>query len=316
MAKSSSSDELCKTARGHLKAGRLDDALSGFTEALQINELDVDVHEGLGTVQFLKKNYEAAVSHFERATRLDPRHGAAWINLGAVYNRMEKYQKAAEVLRRAVQVERKSSAAYYNLGFAYKNLKQWSLAVPAYREAIRLDPNMADAYLNLGNVYTAMKNYAQAATQYKKALELKPDMERAQRGLRQANEQLDASKNASSPFGRLVDESSIRTDAAVETHSVSLSSEQRRQDREFLCDVWARLDSEAVALHESLIGPLHEAVRTLEKMLTQAYDPQSASITKEEAFEQYLAARADFAARVAQLDVSVRHLREHEAQFQ
>ncbi|MBI3864982.1 MAG: tetratricopeptide repeat protein, partial [Planctomycetia bacterium] len=104
MTNSLSFEDLCQTGRGHLKAGRLDDALAAFQEASRLNELDAEVHEGLATVHFLKNAYDDAIKHFERVTRLDPRRGNAWINLGAVYNRVGNYQKAAEVLRRAVQV--------------------------------------------------------------------------------------------------------------------------------------------------------------------------------------------------------------------
>src|SRR5579863_751907 len=202
MTNAVSFEDLCLTGRQHLKAGRLDDSIAAFQAARQINDLDPELHESLATAHFLKQDYDAAALHFERVTRLDPRRGATWINLGAVYNRMGDYQKAAEVLRRAVQIEKKSGIAYYNLGIAYKHLKQWNLAVPAYREAIRLEPRMADAYLNLANVYTAMKNFVQAASNYKKALDLNPDLERARRGYERAEAELNASKNARSPFGR------------------------------------------------------------------------------------------------------------------
>src|SRR6266576_2790610 len=127
-------EDLCQTAREHLKAGRLEEAIASFKEARQINDLDAELHDGLATAHFLRQDYEAAVLHFERVTRLDPRRGASWINLGAVYNRMGNYQKSAEVLRRAVQIEKKSAIGFYNLGIAYKHLTQWNMAVPAYRE--------------------------------------------------------------------------------------------------------------------------------------------------------------------------------------
>src|SRR5579872_1707715 len=228
MTNAVSFEDLCLTGRQHLKAGRLDDAIAAFQAARQINDLDPELHDGLATAHFLKQEYDAAAMHFERVTRLDARRGASWVNLGAVYNRMGNYQKAAEVLRRAVQIEKKSSIAYYNLGIAYKHLKQWALAVPAYREAIRLEPKMADAYLNLGNVYTAMNNFAQAASNYKKALDINPNLERARRGLERAESEVNASRSARSPFGRLV-----AADKAPPAHGpVSAARELTDQERQ------------------------------------------------------------------------------------
>ena len=315
MTNSLSFEDLCQTGREHLQAGRLEEAVAAFEDARQINDLDAELHDGLATAHFLRQDYAAAVMHFERVTRLDPRRGATWINLGAVYNRMGNYQKAAEVLRRAVQIEKKSSVAYYNLGIAYKHLKQWALAVPAYREAIRLEPRMADAYLNLGNVYTAMNNFSQAASSYKKALGIKPELERAQRGLERAEAELNASKNARSPFGRLVN--ADRAPTAQEPAAVSreLTEDERQRDRQVLHALVAQLETDFADVLESLSKRLDPAVHTLNKMLTQTLSPHGVSITKSEALENFVEARAKYVPRLAQLQKTLRQLRDHEAQF-
>lgn len=315
MANSVSFEDLCLTGRQLLKAGRLDEAVAAFEEARGINDLDAELHEGMATAHFMRQDFEAAALHFERVTRLDARRGNSWINLGAVYNRLGNYQKSAEVLRRAVQIEKKSSIAYYNLGIAYKHLKQWALAVPAYREAIRLDPKMADAYLNLGNVYTAMNNFAQAASNYKKALEIKPGLERAQRGLERAEAELSASKNARSPFGRLVNADLAPTAKASAPVARELSDEERQLDRQALSGLAAQLETDLADVLAALADDLEPAIHTLNKMLTQALSPHGVSITKAEARENFVAARALYVPRLAQLQKTLRLLRDHEAQF-
>jgi tetratricopeptide (TPR) repeat protein len=315
MTNSLSFADLCQTGREHLKAGRLDEAVALFEDARQINDLDADLHDGLATAHFLRQDYEAAVKHFERVTRLDPRRGATWINLGAVYNRMGNYQKAAEILRRAVQVEKKSSVAYYNLGIAYKHLKQWALAVPAYREAIRLEPRMADAYLNLGNVYTAMKNFVQAASNYKKALDLNPDLERARRGFERAEAELNASKSARSPFGRLVKPDPTPATRNPAAESRELTEVERQLDRQVLHGLVIQLERDLAEVLESLSKNLDPAIRTLNKMLTQSLSPHGVSITKAEALENFVDARAVYAPRLAQLQKALRQLRDHEARL-
>ena len=317
MTNSPAFDDLCQTARAKLKAGQLQDALSVFEEARQINDLDPDVHEGLATIHFLLKAYEPAVKHFERVTRLDPRRGASWINLGAVYNRMGNYQMAAEVLRRAVQIEKKSGVGYYNLGIAYKHLKQWNLAVPAYREALRLEPRMADAHLNLANVYSELDNFPQAITHYKKALELNPELDRAARGLEKAAARLDARKKELSPFGRLVNADMTATaGSATPANSRELTDKERELDRHAVHDLLAKLETDLQELLLVLTGDLDPAVRTLNKMLTQALSPHGVSITKAEALESFLESRTKYLPKLAQFQETLRQLRNHEARFQ
>jgi tetratricopeptide (TPR) repeat protein len=316
MTNSLSFDDLCKSGREHLRAGRHQEAIAAFEEARRLNDLDPDVHEGLATAQFLLHDYEPAARHFERVTRLDPRRGASWINLGAVYNRMGNYHKAAEVLRRAVQIEKKSGVGFYNLGIAYKHLKQWNLAVPAYREAIRLEPRMADAYLNLANVYSELKNFPQAITHYKKALELKPDLERAVRGLARAESQLDARKQELSPFGRLVDAERLPTDQEAPSPTArELTERERELDRRAIYDLLRQIDAALQDLLDALTEELDPAVRTLNKMLTQPVSPHGVSITKAEALDGFILARAKYQPRLAKFVKIVRQLREHEARF-
>jgi len=315
MTNAVSFEDLCLTGRQHLKAGRLDDSIAAFQAARQINDLDPELHESLATAHFLKQDYDAAALHFERVTRLDARRGTSWVNLGAVYNRMGNYQKAAEVLRRAVQIEKKSSIAYYNLGIAYKHLKQWALAVPAYREAIRLEPKMADAHLNLGNTYSAMNNFAQAASSYKRALELNPSLERAQRGLEKAEAELSATKNAKSPFGRLVAATPAPTTATAPAATRELTEEQRIADRQALHVLVEQLEADLAGMLETIANSLEPSVHTLNKMLTQALSPHGVSITKAEALDNFVEARGQYVPRLAQLQKTLRQLRDHEARF-
>ena len=314
MTNSLSFADLCQTGREHLKAGRLSEALAAFEDARQINDLDADVHEGLATAHFMQQSYEAAVKHFERVTRLDPRRGVAWINLGAVYNRMGSHQKAAEVLRRAVQIEKKSGIGFYNLGIAYKHLKQWNLAVPAYREAIRLEPRMADAYLNLGNVYSELGNYTQAVSQYKKALQISPDLDRARRGLERAEAKLNAAKQVSTPFGRLVNPEPDRDQVRLpESAARELSEHDREADRHVLHELTTRLESDLAELLSALADQLDPAVRTLNKMLTQPLSPHGVSITRAEALEAFVETRSKYEPKLAQLQKTLWELRNHEA---
>jgi tetratricopeptide (TPR) repeat protein len=317
MTNSVSFEDLCQTGRDNLKAGRLQEAVSVFEEARQINDLDPDVHEGLATAHFMLQAYEPAVRHFERVTRLDPRRGASWINLGAVYNRMGDYQKAAEVLRRAVQIEKKSAVGFYNLGIAYKHLRQWNMAVPAYREAIRLEPRMADAYLNLANVFTELKNYPQAITHYKKALDIKPQLERAIRGLERAEARLNERKQELSPFGRLVNaDQAPADDEAPAARQRELTEKEREQDRRELHNLLKQIDAELPEVLGALSEELDPAVRTLNKMLTQPLSPHGVSITKAEALDGFILARAKYLPRLAKLQAVLRRLRDHEASFQ
>jgi tetratricopeptide (TPR) repeat protein len=283
MSQSAHVDDLLKSARRSMKEGELDFALEQFREALALDELRADGHEGLATASFMKKDYPEAVKHFTRVTQLDPIHGKAWINLGAVYNRMHEHQKAVDALRKGVQKERKSHDGYYNLGIAYKGLNQLAMAVSAYREALRLNPQMAEAHANLANVYVDQGNLQQAITHYKQALEIRPDFERARRGLEHAQEASTAAKQAISPFGRLVD-----TEAAARGKATAfqrkLNDEERAHDRHAISLLCPDLDLAASNLNQHLKTDLERGLLVLSRAVAQGLEGRSALLDAADEF--------------------------------
>lgn len=195
--------DVCQEAARLVRAGEFSEAIALYREELERDERNVEAHRGLAAASFLTGDYEAAVEHFTRVTRLDPRCGKSLINLGAAYNRLGQHDKAVETLRRGTQVE-KSAEGFYNLGIAQRHLGQLAMAISAYREAIRRAPQMVEAYLNLANAYLEMGNHQQAITNYNKALEIRPEFEQARVGLEAAEQAVKKSRGAISPFGRLV----------------------------------------------------------------------------------------------------------------
>jgi len=203
-------------------------AIEHYREVLAIQEHHVSAHEGLATAAFMAKNYDLAIEYFTRVSQVDPRRSQSIINLGAVHNRKGDYNAAVQALRKALMKDRKSAEAYYNLGIAHRGLNQLSMAVSAYKEAIRLKPEMAEAYQNLANVFIEMGNTHQAILHYQRALDIRPDFEKAIHGLERAKNAKQASDEAVSPFGRLVDINKMKK--AGETKASRQLTEQERYD--------------------------------------------------------------------------------------
>jgi len=65
----------------------------------------------------------------------------------------------------------------------------------------------------------------------------------------------------------------------------------------------------------ALTDELDPAVRTLNKMLTQPVSPHGVSITKAEALDGFILARAKYQPRLSRLLKIIRQLRDHEARF-
>ncbi|MFN6103506.1 MAG: tetratricopeptide repeat protein [Planctomycetaceae bacterium] len=303
-------------ARRLQREGDLSGALRAYQQAQRVDDLDPDVHDGLGTANYLLGNLDLAAEHFERVTRLDPRRGTAWINLGAIYNRLREHGKAVEVLRRAVQVERNSGAAFFTLGSAYRNLRQWALAIPAYREAIRLEPKEADAYVQLGMVYLEQKNIPQATAQFKKALDLRPESKRAKEGLVRCEAANREVISSDSPFGRLVSSEMLRHGQEAQVVSQRrLTDAERLRDRQALVRLCGQLATQGGDLLQLVEAPLATALVNLAKGLTLA-DRRERDAALSNSLDELVVGRQEFAPRVLALRRTMQQLRDHEEAFQ
>jgi tetratricopeptide (TPR) repeat protein len=187
MAKETAST-LCQKAQQAVAHGKNELARQYFQHALALEADDPDIHYGMATVCFLLNDLDTSVHHFAEVTRLDPHRAGAYINLGAVYNRLEQYDEAIPYLRRGIQLDMNRAEGYYNLGLVYRRKGQLDMAVQAYREAVRVNPRMADAHFNIANIYLETAQFRLAAAHYRQALELRPNWEKAQRGLKQAEQ--------------------------------------------------------------------------------------------------------------------------------
>ncbi|QDT42943.1 TPR repeat-containing protein YrrB [Gimesia alba] len=222
--------ELFQQARKQIKDRNISQAVEIYQRILSIKPAEKKAHAGIAAAYFQLKQYQDAIKHFEQLARLSPADASPYINIGAIYNRMGEYKQALNVLRKAVQKDKKSADAFYNMGIAHKGLNQLSMAVTAYKQAIVFDPDMVDANFNLGNVYLEMKNHTQAHSSFSRTLELSPHFKKAINALKKLDIETTKEKQNFNPFGRLVDETSLRKkDTSISTKQLSV--EERLKDR-------------------------------------------------------------------------------------
>ncbi len=253
--KGSNLTELYQQARQLLKERKVNEAVEIYQRIIGTKPTEKKAHTGLATVFFQLKKYPEAIEHFKTLSRLSPADASPYINMGAIYNRMGEYRQALDVLRKAVHKDKKSADAFYNMGIAHKGLNQLSMAVTAYKQAITFDPDMVDAHFNLGNVYLEMKNHTQAHMSFSRALEITPSFKKAINALKLLDVETTKEKAGLNPFGRLVDESTLRKkNVSIATRDIT--EEEREIDRKEL----HKLCEEVQVAAESIIRDLKTGV--------------------------------------------------------
>ena len=99
------------------EAGRLDDAIRAYTEAIQLGSNDLAAYNNRGAAYGALKQYERAIPDFDRAIQLNPRYAEAYCNRGAAFGSLKHYEQAIKDLDKAIQLDSSYARAYNNLAW-------------------------------------------------------------------------------------------------------------------------------------------------------------------------------------------------------
>ena len=129
----------------------------------------------LGRIQHAAGRLDEALAGYEQAVVIRPEYADAWHNLGALYRERNDYSSAVSAYRRAISLKSNPALTYFNLGNLYYEMGEVDQAVEAFLMVIRLSPDYVQAYVNLGIVYFNAGRMAEAESVLKEALRLDPD---------------------------------------------------------------------------------------------------------------------------------------------
>jgi Tfp pilus assembly protein PilF len=115
----------------HFRLGRLllsrpnseasvgDAAKQEFEQELKIDPSNAGAEYVLGELARQGQQWDEAVAHFSRATKLDARFGEAFLGLGLSLIAKKQYADAVGPLETAIKLEPRNPDAHYNLAMAY-----------------------------------------------------------------------------------------------------------------------------------------------------------------------------------------------------
>ena len=83
------------------QAGRYDQALKDFNDALKLKPNDAMLITYRGVVYYAKGQTDLAMKDFNRAIEIDPKAGKAYYQRGMIYENQQKYSQALDELKKA-----------------------------------------------------------------------------------------------------------------------------------------------------------------------------------------------------------------------
>jgi tetratricopeptide (TPR) repeat protein len=140
------------------------------TAHAQPKTADENYVEGLKLVEQQKP--QDALSFFNKAVTLNPKHYNAYIQAGLIYVKMQNSADALTCLKTAVKLKKDNAIAYNALGVLYKNViaKPDSALYYFKKLALVKADTTTEACYNIGWGFNAIKQYDSAIVYLKKAL--------------------------------------------------------------------------------------------------------------------------------------------------
>jgi len=130
----------------YLEAGRLDDALADFDQALALNPMAEYVHLDKGIVLARMERADSALISFDRALKLKPDLVEARNNRGGMLLQKGDVPAAIADFSEAIRMKPAFRDAYANRGIAFNMAGELERSVADYRRAIELEPANPNNY--------------------------------------------------------------------------------------------------------------------------------------------------------------------------
>jgi tetratricopeptide (TPR) repeat protein len=118
---------------------------------------------------------QEAIVQYEQALRIDPEAAEAHTNLGNVLARMGKIEEAIAHHEQALRIDPDSAKAHNNLGLDLTKTGKIDEAIANYEQALRINPDYAEAHCNLGIALSLAGRTPEAIEHLQQALRIQPD---------------------------------------------------------------------------------------------------------------------------------------------
>ncbi|MGI8408667.1 MAG: tetratricopeptide repeat protein, partial [Pyrinomonadaceae bacterium] len=169
----------------HYYLNESEPALSEFDLALQQgHKKPLDVYQIRWRLNFVKKDYDAALEDIKRGAALDPNNGDFLAARADIMLAKGDNKEAFEAYQKAVLKSPNNAELYYNLAKVNYNLGDNERQAAAAEDAIqKRTQNLADAYRLLADARQKQRRFPEAIDAYKKTLSSNPQNYEAYRNL-------------------------------------------------------------------------------------------------------------------------------------
>jgi Tfp pilus assembly protein PilF len=134
------------------RAGKTDQALAAFDEAVGIDPHNADALYNRGLLYQGEKQHQRAIDDFTAASGLTPQRAEPLLGRALSYLALDRIKEAAADLDEAAQADPRNAQIWTTRGLAYERLGDKTKAAGSYARAINLRPKDEAAQNGFGRV--------------------------------------------------------------------------------------------------------------------------------------------------------------------
>jgi protein O-GlcNAc transferase len=158
------------------KQGKLEEAISFYREALDLNPNHAQVYNNLGNIFQQKGELNKAIEYYHQALKIKPNYALVHNNLGNAIKAQGNLDKAIECYQKALEILPSAAEIHYNLGAALNEQGKLEAAVQSFEEALEIRPDYPQAKFGvcmsqLPIIYSTDEEIQLRRTKYKQHLQ-------------------------------------------------------------------------------------------------------------------------------------------------
>ena len=155
--------------------GRFDQAREKLEPLINQAQPNPEALVAMGQVESSLNNPTAAEALFDRAMKLQPSLGAAYMAQGELLSDFGRFAESAQMFKRLAAIWPNNAIVLNRLGGAYSLSGDFESAIVVFKESLKLEAT-GEAYSSLGAMYYYLGDFQSAAAALEKAVIASPDV--------------------------------------------------------------------------------------------------------------------------------------------
>jgi len=169
---------LVKAIMLHME-GKLEEAIKELQRGVKAGEKSLDVHAGLGHLQFEAGRFDAAADAYRQVLEREPLHKTCHYNLAVCLEKTGRHKDALASFEKAFEINSGRIEIGIGVGVSLLHLRRFAEAVTAFEACLKTHPADETAVFGKAFALQSQGRHAEAETAYAEVLKRNPAQEEA-----------------------------------------------------------------------------------------------------------------------------------------